>query len=73
LREADCDFCEWTVKVLFDGDGKMYLHIGWKKLARDHYVYIGCLVSFFYEGNGDVSVKYDKELLYPLPQRRQRR
>ncbi|KAK1697447.1 hypothetical protein QYE76_014144 [Lolium multiflorum] len=35
LREASCNFCRWTVEVLFDGQGKMYLHTGWDKFARD--------------------------------------
>jgi hypothetical protein len=74
LREGGCDFFQWTVKVLFDGEGKMSLHIGWKKYARDHNVDIGCLVKFFYEGDDKLSVKvHDKELPYPLAQRRQQR
>jgi hypothetical protein len=35
-READCDFCRCTLEVLFDGEGKMYLHTGWNKFARNH-------------------------------------
>jgi hypothetical protein len=27
-REASCGFCRWPVDVLFDGCGKMYIHIG---------------------------------------------
>jgi hypothetical protein len=42
LRQASCGFCWWTVEVLFDGEGKMYLHIGWKKFARAHEVEVGC-------------------------------
>jgi hypothetical protein len=62
LREAGCNFCRWTVEVLFDGEGNMYLHTSWKKFVRDHDVKVGCLLNFFYEGDGDMSVKvYDKE------------
>ena len=28
LREASCASCFWPVDVLFDGQGKMYLHTG---------------------------------------------
>jgi hypothetical protein len=56
LREARCDFCRWTVEVLFNGESKMYLHNDWKKFTRDHDIEVGCLVNFFYEGDGEMSV-----------------
>jgi hypothetical protein len=46
--EAGCNFCQWTVEVLYDREGKMYLHTGWKKFARDHYVKVDRLFNFFY-------------------------
>jgi hypothetical protein len=43
-------------------EGIMYLLTGWKKFARDHDVEVGCLLNFFYEGDGEIKVKvYDKE------------
>jgi hypothetical protein len=35
LQEASCNFCRWPVEVLFGGQGKMFLHTGWDKFARD--------------------------------------
>ncbi|KAK1644539.1 hypothetical protein QYE76_062344 [Lolium multiflorum] len=57
LREACCNFCRWRVEVLFDGQGKMYLHTGWDKFARYLDLEPGCLLTFLYEGNGDMVVK----------------
>jgi hypothetical protein len=49
------------VEVLFDREGKMYIHTGWKKFAHDHDVEVGCLLNF-YEDDGELSVKlYGKE------------
>jgi hypothetical protein len=33
LREASCNFCRWPVEVLFDEQGKMYLHTG---VVKEH-------------------------------------
>ncbi|KAK1605082.1 hypothetical protein QYE76_028755 [Lolium multiflorum] len=35
LWEASCNFCRWSVEVLFDGQGKMYPHTGWGQVRRD--------------------------------------
>jgi hypothetical protein len=35
----------------------MYLHTGWKKFTHAYDVEVGCLVNFFYEGDGEPSVK----------------
>jgi hypothetical protein len=32
LRENGCGFCRWATKVLFEGQGQIYLHNGWKHL-----------------------------------------
>ncbi|KAK1670379.1 hypothetical protein QYE76_058538 [Lolium multiflorum] len=57
LREAGCNFCRWSVEVLFDGQGKMYLHTGWDKFARDLHLEPGCQLTFLYEGDGEMIVK----------------
>ncbi|XP_071681417.1 B3 domain-containing protein Os03g0212300-like [Lolium perenne] len=57
LREASCNFCRWPVEVLFDGQGKMYLHTGWDKFARDLHLEPGCQLTFLYEGDGEMIVK----------------
>ncbi|KAK1686977.1 hypothetical protein QYE76_047825 [Lolium multiflorum] len=57
LWEASCNFCQWTVEVLFDGQGKMYLHTRWDKFARDLALVPGCQLTFLYEGDGEMIVK----------------
>ncbi|KAK1697291.1 hypothetical protein QYE76_013988 [Lolium multiflorum] len=57
LWEAGCDCCRWPVDVLFDGRGKMYLHTGWEKFARYHDLQAGCVLTFSYLGDADMSVK----------------
>jgi hypothetical protein len=57
LREASCNFRRWRVEVLFDGQGKMYLHTGWDKFARYLDLEPGCQLVFFYDGDGDMVVK----------------
>jgi hypothetical protein len=57
LREASYNFCRWNVEVLFDGQGKMYLHTGWDKFARDLELEPGCQLTFLYEGDGEMIVK----------------
>jgi hypothetical protein len=61
LWEAICALC-----VDFGGlvrrEDKIYLHIVWKKFARNHDVNVSCLVNFFYEGDREMSVKvFDNE------------
>jgi hypothetical protein len=57
LREASCNFRRWRVEVLFDGQGKMYLHTGWDKFARYLDLEPGCQLIFCYDGDGDMVVK----------------
>jgi hypothetical protein len=45
------------VAALFYEKCKMYLHTGWKMFACDNDVQVGCLVNFFYKGDGEMSVK----------------
>ena len=40
----------------------MFLQTGWEEFAREHNVEVGCLVHFFYEGDGNMIVKvFDDE------------
>ncbi|KAK1680847.1 hypothetical protein QYE76_041695 [Lolium multiflorum] len=48
LRAADCGPRLWTVEVLFDGQGRMYLDKGWENFAIAHGVDFGCYVHFKY-------------------------
>ncbi|KAK1621294.1 hypothetical protein QYE76_026865 [Lolium multiflorum] len=57
LREAGCGFCRWPVDMLFDGRGKIYLHTGWEKFARLHDLQDGCVLTFSYQGDEEMSVK----------------
>ncbi|KAK1662670.1 hypothetical protein QYE76_050829 [Lolium multiflorum] len=57
LREAGCDCYRWPVDVFFDERGKMYLHTGWEKFARYHNLEAGCVLTFSYLGEADMSVK----------------
>ncbi|KAK1652340.1 hypothetical protein QYE76_070145 [Lolium multiflorum] len=57
LRAADCGPRLWTVEVLFDGQGRMYLDKGWEKFAIAHGVDFGCYVHFKYEGDDVLTVK----------------
>ncbi|KAK1661358.1 hypothetical protein QYE76_049517 [Lolium multiflorum] len=57
LRAADCGPRLWTVEVLFDGQGRMYLDNGWEKFAIAHGVDFGCYVHFKYEGDDVLTVK----------------
>ncbi|KAK1628676.1 hypothetical protein QYE76_002991 [Lolium multiflorum] len=54
---GSCNFCQWPVEVLFDGQGKMYLHTGWDKFACDLELEHGCQFTFLYEGDGEMIVK----------------
>ncbi|KAK1619373.1 hypothetical protein QYE76_024890 [Lolium multiflorum] len=57
LREAGCDCFRWPVDVLFDGRGEMYLHTGWEKFTCYHDLQAGCVLTFSYLGDADMSVK----------------
>ncbi|KAK1680222.1 hypothetical protein QYE76_041070 [Lolium multiflorum] len=57
LRAADCGPRLWTMEVLFDGQGRMYLDKGWEKFAIAHGVDFGWFVHFKYEGDDVLTVK----------------
>jgi hypothetical protein len=44
LRAADCGPRLWTVEVLFDGQGRMYLDKGWENFTIAHGVDFGCIL-----------------------------
>jgi hypothetical protein len=52
------------VDVLFDGRNKMYLHTGWEKFARSHDLQAGCMLTFCYEGDDEMSVKVFDDTCY---------
>ncbi|KAK1654021.1 hypothetical protein QYE76_071826 [Lolium multiflorum] len=57
LVKKDCGPRLWTVEVLFDGQGRMYLDKGWEKFAIAHGVDFGWFVHFKYEGDDVLTVK----------------
>jgi hypothetical protein len=57
LREARCGFCQWPVDVFFDGRDNIYLYTGWEKLSRSRDLEAGCVLTFCYEGDDNMSVK----------------
>ncbi|KAK1610154.1 hypothetical protein QYE76_033827 [Lolium multiflorum] len=61
LRGVRCDCCRWSLDMLFDGRGKIYLQTGWEKFARYHDLEAGCVLIFSYLGEADMSVKVFNE------------
>ena len=57
LRAADCGPRVWSVEVLFDGKGRMYLDKGWENFAIAHGVDVGCFIHFKHEGDDVLTVK----------------
>jgi hypothetical protein len=55
LREAVCDRCRWIVDVISDVCGKMYLYTGWEKFTRYHDLKAGCVLTFSYLGERDMT------------------
>ncbi|KAK1613270.1 hypothetical protein QYE76_036945 [Lolium multiflorum] len=47
----------WPSEVMFDGEGQMFLHNGWRCFARSHDIEAGHFVVFKYDGHNDFSVK----------------
>jgi hypothetical protein len=50
--------------MLFDGRGKMHLHICWKKFARFYDLQTGCVLTFSYQGDGEMNVKVLDDMSY---------
>ena len=57
LHEEGCLVCRWPVDMWVDGHGKMYLHAGWEKFARDHKIEPGFVLVFTYIGYAELAVK----------------
>jgi hypothetical protein len=49
--------CRWPIEVLFDWQGKMYMHTGWEKFTRGHNIKVGCLLTFLYEDHDKMTDK----------------
>jgi hypothetical protein len=48
LWEANCCLCRWSIEVIFDRQGQMYLHNGLEQFARTYNLEVGCLLNFMY-------------------------
>jgi hypothetical protein len=44
-------------EVMFDGEGKMFLHNGCRRFTRSHAIEAGHFVVFKYDGHDDFSAK----------------
>lgn len=47
----------WTVDVLYDGEGVMYLDRGWEQFARAHSLEQGHFLNFEFNGEDTLTVK----------------
>uniref|UniRef100_A0A8I6WZA8 TF-B3 domain-containing protein n=1 Tax=Hordeum vulgare subsp. vulgare TaxID=112509 RepID=A0A8I6WZA8_HORVV len=58
LRQADNGLRKlWDMEVVFDTDGSMYLHRGWKKFVRAYDLRHGYFLVFRYDDNATFAVK----------------
>ncbi|KAM0927878.1 hypothetical protein ACQ4PT_002124 [Festuca glaucescens] len=53
----------WPAEVMFDGEGQMLLHNGWRRFARSHAIDVGHFVVFKYDGHSDFNVKVFDETM----------
>ncbi|KAK1615178.1 hypothetical protein QYE76_020695 [Lolium multiflorum] len=53
----------WPAKVMFDGEGQMFLHNGWRRCARSHTVEARHFVFIKYDIHEDFSVKVFDETM----------
>ncbi|KAK1613190.1 hypothetical protein QYE76_036863 [Lolium multiflorum] len=53
----------WPAEVMFDGEGWMFLHNGWRRFTRSHAIDVGHFVVFKYDGHDDFSVKVFDETM----------
>jgi hypothetical protein len=53
----------WPADVMFDGEGQMFLHNGWRRFARSHAIDVGHFDVFKYDGHRDFSVKVFDEIM----------
>jgi hypothetical protein len=48
---------------MFDGEGQMFLHSGWRRFALSHAIDVGHFVVFKYNGHNEFSVTvFDKTM-----------
>ncbi|KAK1603956.1 hypothetical protein QYE76_027629 [Lolium multiflorum] len=47
----------WPAEVMFDDEGQMFLHNGWRRFVRSHAIEAGHFVDFKYNFHGEFSVK----------------
>jgi hypothetical protein len=47
----------WPAEVMFDDNGRMFLHNGWRCFAHSHAIEVGHFVVFKYDGHCDFNVK----------------
>ncbi|KAK1652272.1 hypothetical protein QYE76_070077 [Lolium multiflorum] len=52
-----------SAEVMFDGEGQMFLHNGWRRFARSHTIEVGHLVVFKYDGHGIFTIKVFDETI----------
>jgi hypothetical protein len=53
----------WSVKVMFDGEGKMFLNNGWRRFAHTHAIKVRHFVVFKYDGHDILTVKVFDETM----------
>jgi hypothetical protein len=53
----------WTVEVLFDRSGTMYLASGWRRFCRIHQIRVRQFLVFNYDGEHTLTVKVFGEIM----------
>jgi hypothetical protein len=63
LRVRSCATGMWTVEVMFDRFGEMYLTSGWKRFCRMHQIEAGHFVVTKYDGDYTLTVSIFDETM----------
>jgi hypothetical protein len=53
----------WPSEVMFDVEGQMFLHNGWRRSARSHAIEAEHFVVFKYDGHDDFTIKVFDETM----------
>jgi hypothetical protein len=53
----------WSTEVMFDDEGKMFLHNGWRCFVRSHAIEVGNFVVFKYVGHNIFTIKVFDETI----------
>jgi hypothetical protein len=53
----------WDGEGMFDSEGQMFLHNGWRRLVRLHAIDVGHFVVFMYDSHGDFGVNVFDEIM----------